>query len=198
MKKTLAVSLLLLLPIFFSTFSNATMTVHPLELTITMDNEFVHGNTSKKITITNNNDYSFNVTWYLEHPTPISYLRPNRTFISDLSWIDVEPKWIVIPPASDRMFYIHLNIPENEELLDQHWEIWVTFQLDEHKTGGGIFEYEYAIRVYIDTPKTVAINNPLYTSNSDYYAIYYILIVATVITLLPLGILFYKKKMKKK
>ncbi|UCD14077.1 MAG: hypothetical protein JSW60_01290 [Thermoplasmatales archaeon] len=198
MKKTLTLPILLLLSLFFSTFGNATITFDPLELKIKMDNEFIHGNTSKNITITNNNNYNINVTWYLEHPNPISYLRPNRTFIPDLSWVDVEPKWLVISPASAAMFYIHLDIPENKELLDQHWEAWVTFQLDEHNGGGDIFEYEYATRVYIDTPQKAAINDSFNNSNSNYYAIYYIFIAAMAITLLLLGILFYKKKMSKK
>ncbi len=199
MKKKTTLSLLLLLPIIFSTLSNATIIIHPLELTIAMDNDFIHGNTSKKIMVKNNNDYTYNVTWYLEHPKPISYLRPDRTFMPDLSWIDVEPKWLIIPPARNRAFYIHLDIPENEELLDQHWETWVTFQLNENETGGGIFEYEYAIRVYIDTPHNAAVNNYLdNNSNNDYYIIYYILILATIIILLILGILLYHKKINKK
>ncbi len=199
MKKTSVLPILLLTSLFFSTLGNATIAVDPLELTITMDKEFILDNTSKKITITNNNDYSINVTWYLEHPNPNSYLRPHRTFIPDLSWVDLEPKWLVIPPASAGMFYIYLGIPKKEELLDQHWETWVTFQLDEHKTDGGVFEYEYAIRVYIDTPYKTAINNlPNTNPNSNYYNIYYIFIAATVITLLILGALFYKKKVNKK
>ncbi|UCF12617.1 MAG: hypothetical protein JSW06_11395 [Thermoplasmatales archaeon] len=199
MKKTPVLLILLLLSLFSSAFANATIVVDPLELMIRLDNEFIHGNTSKNITIINKNDYSINVTWYLEHPNPISYLRPNRTFIPDLSWVNVEPKWLVIPPASAALFYIQLNIPEIEELLDQHWETWVTFQLDENNGGGGVFEYEYAIRVYIDTPYKTTINNsPNNNSNSNYYNIYYIFIAGTVITLTILVVLFYKKKMKKK
>lgn len=97
MKKTLALPISLSLLLFFSTLGNASITVQPLELSITMDKEFIHGNTSKKITITNNNDDSFNATWYIEHPDPISKIRPNRTCMPSLSWVDVEPKWFVIP-----------------------------------------------------------------------------------------------------
>ncbi|EMR75315.1 hypothetical protein MBGDF03_00755 [Thermoplasmatales archaeon SCGC AB-540-F20] len=195
MKKTLAVSLLLLLPLFFSTFSNATMTVHPLELTITMDNEFVHGNTSKKITITNNNDYSVNFTWYLDHPLPES-IRANKTNIPSLSWITLEPKYRIAQPGDSVFFYIRLNIPESYENLNQYWEVWPSFKQNKSQ---GMFNFEQAVRLYIDTPNETAINGHLDdNSNNEYYIIYYLLISATVITLLILGILLYHKKINKK
>ena len=142
MKKTLVLSIILSLILFLSMVGKSTINFDPLELQITMENEFIQGNTSKDITITNNNDYSINATWYLEHPNPDSYLRPNRTLIPDLSWVDVEPKWMVIPPSGIARFYILLDIPENKELLDQQWETWVTFQLDDNNAGGDIFERE--------------------------------------------------------
>jgi len=70
MKKTFALALMILLPLMFSSTCKGNFSAQPLELSITMDNEFMHGNISKKIKITNNNDYSLNVTWYLAcHPT---------------------------------------------------------------------------------------------------------------------------------
>jgi len=131
-----------------STVSKASINVQPLEISIVMDDDFIHGNTFKKITVTNNNADSFNVTWYIEHPTPISKLRPNRTYMPNLSWIDVEPKWAVIPSKGSEAFYIYLDAPENDELRDQHWETWVTFRTGKQ----GSFNFEQAIRVYIDTP----------------------------------------------
>ncbi len=198
MKKTLVLSIILSLILFLPMVGKSTINFDPLELQITMENEFVQGNTSKNITITNNNDYVINATWYLEHPTPDSYLRPNRTFIPDLSWVDVEPKWMVIPPSGSAKFYIQLDIPENKEQLDQHWETWVTFQLDDNNAGGDIFQREYAIRVYIDTPLEAADNNSFINSNSDNYTLYYFIIAATAIALSAIGILFYKKKIGKK
>ncbi len=113
-KKTLTIIALLLFLLIFSTITSADISVQPIEISINMNNDFINGNTSKKITITNNNDYNFNVTWYKEHPNSI---RPNRTNISDLSWIDVEPKWIIIPPKEKGEFYIYLNIPNVDENL---------------------------------------------------------------------------------
>jgi len=147
-KKTLTIIALLLFPLIFSTITSADISVQPLEISINMDNDFINGNTSKKITITNNDDYNFNVTWYKEHPNSI---RPSRTNISDLSWIDVEPKWIIIPSKEKGEFYIYLNIPNVDENLGQHWETWVTFKKGERT--GSFINKEYAIRVYIDTPE---------------------------------------------
>lgn len=159
MKKTFALALMILLPLMFSSTCKGNFSVQPLELSITMDNEFMHGNISKKIKITNNNDYSLNVTWYLEHPNPISWMRPNRTCILSLSWIDLEPKWLAIPPNNDGEFYIYLDIPDNKECLDQHWETWVTFKEGEQNRNGGFFNQECAVRVYINTPEQVTIGN---------------------------------------
>jgi len=187
MKKTLAFIILLLLPLVFSTVCRASITVHPLELSITMDNEFIHGNTSKKITITNNNDYNINVSWYLEHPNPISWMRPNKTCIPSLSWIDANPEWCNVLPDDSVAFYIYLDVPENEEHLEQHWETWVTFK---QELTGGIFDQEHAVRVYIDTPIEATIKN-----NQDQPPLSDAVIVAVVvISLLIFGTLVYKKK----
>ena len=194
MKKTLVLSIILSILLSLSMTFKATVIFDPLELPITMKNDFIQGNTSKNITITNNNAYSVNATWYLEHPNPDSYLRPNRTFIPNLSWIDVEPKWIVLPPSGIAKFYIILDIPEKNETLNQHWETWVTFQLDDNNAGGEIFEREYAIRVYIDTPLDAAINNSYISSNSNDYTIYYVIIAVIAIISSVLIILLYKNK----
>ena len=198
MKKTLILSIILLITLFLPMLGKSTVTFDPLELHITMENKFIQGNTSRNITIINNNNYSINTTWYIENPNPASYLRPNRTLIPDLSWVHVEPKWMTIPPSDIGKFYIFLYIPENKEILDKHWEVWVTFQLDDNDAGGEIFEREYAIRVYIDTPLEVANNNSFLNSNSNNYNynLYYIIIGATITTLIALAIVFYKKKKK--
>jgi hypothetical protein len=122
-----------------------------------MDNEFMHGNTSKKITITNNNNNSSNISWYLEHPEPISWMRHNKTCISSLSWIDLDPKWCIVQPDDSVSFYIYLDVPESEDHLEQHWETWVTFK--EKYPEGASMQEEHAVRVYIDTPSEVTNNN---------------------------------------
>ena len=171
-----------------------------------MENKLIQGNTSQKITITNNNDYSFNVTWYTTNPNPADWIRPNRTFIPDLSWVDVEPKYIVISAEDKGVFYIHLNLPEIEEIIDKKWEIWVVFKPGIQQQGNGFFSYEHAVRVYIDTPSELNIdnnidkpgNNDEITSavvddNSLFPALNISLVIVFFIVLI-VGFILYKKK----
>lgn len=83
--------------------------------------------------------------------------------------------------------------------MDKHWETWVTFKAGKL---GGFFNLEQAVRVYIDTPGEVAINN---TQGQDSPSIatgdqikipplYVVIIAVVAIFLLTLGALVYKKK----
>ena len=187
MKKTFVLTLIILISLMLPCSCKGAMSVHPLELWITMDGEFINGNTSKKIMVKNNDDFSVNFTWYIDHPKPISDMRPNKTCIPDLSWVDIEPKWRIAQPGDTVSFYIHLDILESEEYLSQHWETWPTFKQNKSQ---GVFGFEHAVRMYIDTPGEVAINN-----NQDQFSPSDIVIVAVVaISLLILGALVYKKK----
>ena len=188
MKKTSVFIVILLFTLTLSMTCRANIMVQPAELSITMTNEFIHGNNSKKITIINNDNCSFNATWYLEHPTPVSWMRPNRTYMPNLSWIDLEPKWLLIPSNSTREFYVHLDIPENEELTDEHWETCVTFKLGKQDYGGGLFNQEYAVRVYMDTPVEVTIGN-----HQGYDLLYIALAAVTAIAVLIIWKLVIKK-----
>lgn len=198
MKKTVTLIIITLFLLMSIPICKGNIAVQPLEISITMDNEFIHGNTSEKIMITNNNDYSTNISWYLEHPNPISWMRPNKTFIPSLSWIDLNSKWHIIPPDDSVSFYIYLDVPESEEHLKQHWETWITFK-EEYQEG--VFNQEHAVRMYIDTPSEVTKNN--YSQNEspmpkkDHINISLLAIVISVvfaIILLALGVLTFKKK----
>jgi len=143
----------LLIIFIFSLLSSAAcagISVSPLELIIAMDDQFIVGNTGKTITVFNTDNQEFNVTWYIENPTPASYLRANKTFMPNLSWVDVEPQWIVLPPNGKGTFTLFSTIPDRTELYDQHWEVWVTFKSGQQ----GMFAFEHAVRVYIDTPSS--------------------------------------------
>lgn len=164
MKRLFILISVLLLSLIFTSISKADVIVSPPEISIKMDNEFINGNTSKKITITNNGEYEINMTWYLENPNPASWMRPNRTYMPDLSWIDLKPRWGIISPYSSANFYIYLSIPESDESLNKHWEIWITFK----DSDGGLFNQEYAIRTYIDTPQKAIIND---NKNHDIFSI---------------------------
>lgn len=156
MKKILTLTLLFLLLLTWIPICKGNFSVYPLELSVIMNNEFIQGNTSKNIRITNNNDYNINVSWYLDHPDPTSWMRPNKTFIPSLPWIDVNPRWCVVPPHDSKDFYIYLDVPNSDEYTGQNWETWVTFK---QESSGSIFNQEYTVRVYIDTPREVVISN---------------------------------------
>ena len=147
---------LIFFTVLFTQVCSGNISVYPPEITIPMNEEFIWGNSSKKITIKNNVDQSINVSWYLEHPDPIDWMRSNRTTIPSLSWIDAEPKWCIIAPQMSKSFYIYLYVPKREENVQQHWETWITF---EQESSGSIFNQEHAVRIYMDTPKEIAINN---------------------------------------
>lgn len=143
--------LFLLFLLFFTISCQANVIVQPAELTIALTDNFIQENISANITILNDNNYTINVTWYLEHPNPSSLLRPNRTYIENLSWIHVTPSWQLVGSFSTASFSISLTVPQRDELYDQHWESWVTFT-PHGEQGNGVFSQEYAVRIYIDTP----------------------------------------------
>ena len=178
--------------IVLSSISANSISVEPIEISITMDDSFIEGNTTKKITITNNFDYDYNVTWYVEHPYPITSMRPNKTYMPDLSWITVKPKWQIVPPKTSRNFYIYLNIPSNEDNLNKSWETWITFNGGEQESGEGIFNFEYAIRTYIDTP----INIKTEENKQNIQPTPIFILTITILTIILVGILLHKKKRK--
>jgi hypothetical protein len=193
MNKTVCVLLLLFL-LFFTISCQANVIVEPAELTITLTDNFLQENTSTNITILNDNNYTINVTWYLEHPNPPSLLRPNRTFIENLSWIQVTPSWQLVDSYATASFSISLIIPQRSDLFNQHWETWVTFT-PHREHGNGIFSQEYAIRVYIDTPIS-SDQSSISDSNAHGYDFFTFLFIAAGITtgcLLTL-LWFWKKK----
>jgi hypothetical protein len=199
MKKILTLTSFFLLLLFCSSTCQGNFGVQPRELSITMNDEFIQGNTLKSIKITNPNDYDINISWYLDHPSS-DLIRPNKTLIPDFSWIDLKPQWQIISANSNAIFYIFLNIPENEENLNHNWETWVTFKQEKKQ----FINIENAVRLYIDTPSEMTTSN---NQDSDSLSIrigdqikiplFDIVIVAVIILLLVIGILFIKKKKSK-
>ena len=179
----LVIILISMIPSFTCTAQK--VLIEPYEMWITMNQEFIKGNTTKAIIIKNNKDEKMNFTWYIENPSPASK-RQNRTSIANLSWVDVEPKWCDTLPGDKAYFYIYLNIPETMENLNQSWEIWVTFELG----GNGLINYEHTVRIYIDTP------NFFKNSNNENLIIdqNFVVIVFSLIIFLFAAIFFYKFK----
>ena len=192
MNKTFCVLLPLFL-LFFAISCRANVIVEPAELTITITDNFLQENTSTNITILNDNNYTINVSWYLENPNPPSLLRPNRTFIENLSWIHVAPFWQLVDPYAIASFSIFLTIPQRNDLFDQHWEAWVTFT-PHREHDNGVFFQEYAIRVYIDTPVSSA-QPSIPDSNAqehDFFTL--LLITGAIITGSLLALFWFWKK----
>ncbi len=194
MNKTVCIVLLLFL-LYFTVSCQANVIVEPAELSITLTENFLQENTSTNITILNENNYTINVTWYLEHPNPPPLLRPNRTFIENLSWIHVTPSWQLVDSFGKASFSISLVVPQRADLFDRHWESWVTFT-PHTLHGNGVFSQEYAIRVYIDTP--ISSDQPSIPETNDPRTDFFtFLFIASVIitgSLLAL-IWFWKKKL---
>jgi hypothetical protein len=159
--------------------------VQPRELYITMDIEFIKGNTSEKLKVINSEDSEINVSWYLDNPSD-DLIRPNRTKIPDLSWVYLEPKSQIIEGNSNLDFFIHFNIPEDENHLDKHWEVWITFKEEE----SNFIKFEHAVRLHIDTPKNLKEDN-----NNDLTSFVLVFVFLFFIVLLFI-IYFYKKKIK--
>ncbi|MBU0498054.1 MAG: hypothetical protein KKC68_07720 [Candidatus Thermoplasmatota archaeon] len=195
MKKTLPIISLLLITLISLPICSANITVHPRELSITMTNDFIHGNTSKTIEVQNHDNYNINISWYLEHPNPPSWIRPNKTTIPNLSWIDVKPRWITASPMDTVSFYIHLNVSENEENLNQQWETWITFY---QETSEGLFNQEYAVRMYIDTPLLASGNNTQNhgdAENNDQNIVYLALLATAVVFIIFMTLVYNKKNL---
>ncbi|KYK27976.1 hypothetical protein AYK20_07610 [Thermoplasmatales archaeon SG8-52-1] len=150
MKKRLLLLLIFILFLVCFPVCKGNFNVFPLELSITMSNEFIKGNTSKRVLITNNIEKSINISWYLDNPT-LDLIRENKTIIPYLDWISIEPKWQVIQPYENTFFYIYLDIPDSPQNYNQHWEVWPTFKNEETQ----FFNLEHSVRLYIDTPAEI-------------------------------------------
>lgn len=195
MKKILYITLIVLSSSLLFPLCKGNISVNPSELSILMQEEFIQGNTSEKIIVKNHNDFSYNVTCYIEHPNPIYWLRPNRTCIPNISWIDVDPKWIKIQPNDIGEFYIHLNVPEEKENLNQQWETWITFKEGLSTDSEGFINQEYAIRVYIDTIKQETIDSTnlnIFQHGVVILKLIFLTVLAIALIILVIGL--YKKK----
>lgn len=196
MKKFYILTLLILVSLMIPFSCKAAMSVYPLELWITMDDEFINGNTSKKIMVTNNDEFSVNISWYIDHPSS-DLMRTNKTNIPSLYYVSIEPYWRIAHPGDTVSFYIHLDIPEGEDNLNQNWEIWPTFKQNKSQ---GVFKFEQAVRLYVNTPSKLIFDDD---QEQEFFSIkigdqinislYDIAIVAVIIVFLIIGILIVRK-----
>jgi len=149
----------------FSSIASANVVVSPAETSIDMKNGFQDGNFSRKITVFNQNSFNISVKTSIKHPDIIEWIRPNRTFITNLSWISIEPVHVIVLPNESADFYINLTIPKefHETLLDQHWETWAAVKVTGTGSNIGGIQEGYFIRFLVDTPpRPVEFNYLLY------------------------------------
>jgi hypothetical protein len=155
-----------------------------------MTDNYIEGNTSQKITVTNSNPYNISIKAWMIQPTIKEWMRSNRTLIDDISWISIEPSNRVIPPNSSSRFYIYIDIPDNEtkkENRDEQWEIWAALKIDA-ASGGSPFEQGYNIRVYVDTPVSPSEKK---SNSGGYEEIVYDTLIAVIIVL-AVFLIYYK------
>lgn len=196
MKKTSALLLIFSILLMFNSNCKGDFNVKPRELSIVMADEFILGNTTKGVIVTNTIEESINISWYLDHPTQ-DLIRENKTLIPSLSWISIEPKWQIITPGNNALFYIYLDIPEEKENLNKHWETWPVFKEEETQ----FFNWEHAVRLYIDTPEIIPNDNnrdeglfSFFLDNSLLISIIVIICVALVVSLFIIKPMFKRNK----
>jgi hypothetical protein len=173
---------LLILPLILITLPNCkgTFDVQPRELFLSMNEKFVSGNTSEIILVSNTQESEINISWYIDYPSP-DLIRQNRTAIPDISWIDLEPKWKIIPPYQSAEFFINLYMPNDTINLNKNYEAWITFKEEE----SGFIKFEHAVRFYIDTPISKEFESNIITFS---------VLIFIVIMVLLFIIKFYKKR----
>jgi hypothetical protein len=142
-KKITIILPVLFIILLFSINAEASFSV-PSEIKIKTDNSL---KSYKKITITNPNDNTINISCFLEK-TYKDYLKENRTLLPDFSWIKITPEWQKIEPNQKEFFEIAVDIPPDEENFYQKWQVWLTF-----KSEGGTFSVEHSSNLLIDTTK---------------------------------------------
>jgi hypothetical protein len=190
MKKLFTIFVLFLF-VALSTFSRAEEAyVSPAEITITMKDGYIEGNTTQKITMINHYSYNISVTAWMKHPDPSSDMRASRTFIENLSWITINPSKQIIPVDGSADFYINITIPKEKqnESLGQNWETWAALKIDDASgSGTSLIDVGYLIRVYTDTP-------PLNVVGSNNLLLYCTLIATIIALVSAIIFLSYKKK----
>ncbi|MCX6668065.1 MAG: hypothetical protein NTV74_07535 [Euryarchaeota archaeon] len=195
MKKLFAI-LVLFLFVALSNFSRAEVVVSPAELWITMNDNYINGSTSQKITVTNLFSYNVSVTAWMEHPDPSNDMRASRTVIENLSWITITPSKQIIPVNGSADFYINLTVPKDRqnETFGQHWETWAALQInDASESDSAMINVGYLVRVYTDPPPSVEVES----RNLLQEVLYYTLIGVLMALVGAIVFLLYKKKTRR-
>ncbi len=193
-KAILVVMFLLAIP-FISSSCDANVSVTPTEIYLNISDIYVWGNTSRKITVINDNSYNISVKSWMNHPDIIEWMRPNRTLIENISWITIEPSQAIIPANSSRDFYIYFDIPNEtkNQTYDKHWEIWAAVKAEGTGNFSSSFNKGYLVRVYVDIPPL-----PEEPSSSLDQIFYDTLFAIGVAVILTIAFFFFRERKKRK
>jgi hypothetical protein len=199
MKKLFIWGIIFFLLINSAPIIKGNFSVTPREISVIIDVGFQILNKNNFITVKNTNNYSINISYYLDNPDPISWIRPNRTLIPYLSWIYIKPLYQVIPPEGSGKFYINHDIPKSNENLNKKWEVWIVFKQQEI----GFLNFENVVRLLIDTPiKFENIDEKekdilsISTENKESIPFSNFLIIGLIITLALIALFIFNKKKK--
>lgn len=197
MKNTATLVSIILLLLVIIPICKANVIVSPAEISITMTDTFIDGNTTKKITVKNHFPYNISVNAWMMHPDIIGWMRPNRTLIENISWITIEPSELIIPSNSSSQFYIYFAIPDNEtknQTRGKHWEIWAALKINAaSENTSSSFKQGYLVRIYVDTPVKPSSNGP---TGPD--QIFYDTLIAIMIAIIVTMVYYFYMRAKRK
>lgn len=200
MKNTVVlVGVMLLFLLSMIPTGQANVVISPTEIYITMTDEYIVGNTSKKITVTNHNSHNVSVNVWMKHPDPVDWMRSGRTFMEDLQWITIYPSKLIITPNNVADFYIHFSIPNEtkNQTYDKHWESWAALKIeDTSENSSSSFKEGYLVRIYVDTPLPPA--EPDDSALFPEKLLYDTLIAFSIAVVITLIYYFYRGKKKNK
>ena len=186
MKKSIIILVTFILFICFSTVSQAGVRVSPAELSMNIDDCTEDGHFSGRITI------NISVTASVKHPDIVEWMRADRTYIKNLSWISVEPSYQVISSGNSSYCYVNISIPKKfvDDCVNQRWESWAAFKIgDPTGATNSSLREGYLIRVYVNTPVVVEV-----VELEINFLVFYFLIATLAIALLVLfAVLFFVK-----
>ncbi len=117
---------------------------------IDMKNGFIHGNTTKKISITNNFEKEINIETIIRNPT--IFTKKNYSNIPNLSWISTNPSDAYIKPGETKNFFIYIDPEEKQEYTKKFWETIIIFKACYIDDPNNCVELNPRARIILKTP----------------------------------------------
>jgi len=105
------------------------------------------------IQITNVESHEIKVTLRVANPSS-QVISKGYSYITDLSWIEVVPETLTIPPKSSRFAEVIIDVPEEKQSqqYNNKWETWVVVSTPIDAGGGINIQTELSVKLFIKTP----------------------------------------------